>query len=191
MKTIFRELLAEVKRVNPSAAATLRPGLKRDLVEKKLAKLPFEITPDAAWLYEWADGADGPFELLPGGYFIPLKQAIDQCNELYELFLSIDEEDDPYRRECFRFLSDWSDGGYAFGRVDSPSKGRIVSLEIHAPAQIGFLDLEHLLKTSIECYREGIMESDDGIPDFFAYYKLAKRMNPGCTAWRGNLRGMR
>jgi len=66
MKKLFGELLAVVKRVNPSMAATLRLGLGGDVVKKKLAKLPYAITRDAASLYEWADGADGPFELLPG-----------------------------------------------------------------------------------------------------------------------------
>jgi hypothetical protein len=183
MKTLYRELLAQLKRVNPSMAAMLRPGIKRDAVEKKLAKLPYPITPDAASLYEWADGADGEFELLPSGYFIPLKQAMGDFKIDHEFAQDMDEEKQPYR-DCFRFLSDWSDGGYAFGRVDSPSKGRIVSLCIHEPWKIGFSDLEHLLKTSIECYRQGIMRSDHGLADFFKYYKLAARLNPGCKVWR-------
>src|SRR5262245_39335518 len=111
MKTLFRELLAEAKRSNPSTAATLRPGLSRDNVKKKLAKLPYEITPGASSLYEWADGADGSFELLPGGYFIPLKQATDEFKLWHKFAQEVDEEADPHR-DCFRFLSDWSDGGY-------------------------------------------------------------------------------
>jgi hypothetical protein len=183
MKTLFRELLAEAKRVNPSTAATLRPGLSRDVVEKTLARLPYEITTDVASLYEWADGADGPFELLPGGYFIPLEQAMSEFKVFHELAQEMDEEEDPHR-DCFRFLSDWSDGGYAFGRVDSPSKGRIVKLCIHETWLIGFTDSEHLVKTSIECYRQGIMRSADHPPDFTRFYKLAARLNPGYRVWR-------
>jgi hypothetical protein len=183
MKRLYRELLAEVKRVNPSMAARLRSGLERALVEKKLAKLPYQITPDAASLYGWADGADGPFELLPGGYFIPLSEAMRDFRVIHKVTRDIDEEEDPYRRDCFRFLSDWSNGGYAFGRVDSPSKGRIIKLCIHAPAEIGFSDLEHLLKTSIECYRRGIMQSDE-MCNVVKFYKIAARMNPDCNVWR-------
>jgi hypothetical protein len=84
LKARYRELLAQAKRVNPSAA-TLRPGLARDVVERTLAKLPYEITPGAASLYEWADGADGPFELLPGGYFIPLNQAMRDFTRFYKV----------------------------------------------------------------------------------------------------------
>jgi hypothetical protein len=183
MKLLFRELLAEARRVNPATAATLRPGLSRDVVKKKLAKLPYRITPDAASLYEWADGADGPFELLPGGYFIPLKQALNEFKVFHKLMYLVDEEEDPHR-DCFRFLSDWSDGGYAFGRMDPPSKGRIVKMCIHETWLIGFADLEHLLKTSIKCYRQGIMRSDESSPDFSRFYKLAARLNPGYKVWR-------
>ena len=184
MKTLLRELLEVAKRVSPLTTAMLRPGLARHVVEKKIASLPYEITPGAALLYEWADGADGPFELLPGGYFIPLKQAMDQFKVDHELAQEMGEEEDPHR-DCFRFLSDWSDGGYAFGRVDSPSKGRIVNLCIHATWLIGFSDLEHLLKTSVECYRQGIMRSGDDPPDFMRFYKLAARINPGYKVWAG------
>jgi hypothetical protein len=62
---LFRQLLVEAKRVNPSATGTLRPGLVPATIKKKLAELPYQITPDAAALYKWVDGADGPFELLP------------------------------------------------------------------------------------------------------------------------------
>src|SRR5690348_9399659 len=117
MKGLFRELLTEVKRVNPSSAALLRPGLSRELIEKKLARLPWEISPDAVSLYEWADGANAPFEVLPSAYFIPLDEALRQFKAFDKVAQQIDEEDEPYR-ENFRFLSDWSDGGYAFGRLD-------------------------------------------------------------------------
>ena len=119
----------------------------------------------------------------PGGYFVPLKQAMDQFKVFHKLAQGMDEEEDPHR-DVFRFLSDWSDGGYAFGRVDSPSKGRIVKLCIHATWLIGFTDLEHLLQTSIECYRQGIMQSEDESPDFTRFYKLAARLNPGYAVWR-------
>ena len=95
----------------------------------------------------------------------------------------MDEEEDPHR-DVFRFLSDWSNGGYGFGRVDSPSNGRIIKLCIHATWLVGFSDLEHLLRTSIECYRQGIMRSDDESPDFNRFYKLARKFNPGYDVWR-------
>jgi hypothetical protein len=39
-----------------------------------------------------------------------------------------------------------------------------------------FRDLEHLLSTSMECYRQGIMRAYSGVPDFDAYFRLAARM---------------
>jgi hypothetical protein len=184
MQILFQELLAEVKRVNPSVAATLRPGLPLNSVRVELANLPYRIAPEAASLYEWADGADGPFQLLPGAYFIPLQQAMEEFNTFHAMNQELDEIFPQKYRECFRFLSDGSDGGYAFGRIDSPSKGRIVSMCIHAEWLIGFQDLEHLLKTSVECYRQGIMRSGDDLPDVDAFFKLAARLNPGLKAWQ-------
>jgi hypothetical protein len=90
------------------------------------------------------------------------------------------EEDYQQRyRDCFRFLTDKSDGGYAYGRIDSPSEGQIVNRCIHSPWLLAFRNLEHLLRTSIECCRRGIMSDDSGRPDFTAYFKLAAQMNPG------------
>jgi hypothetical protein len=179
MESRYRDLLSEVRNANRSAAAPLRPGLPRDVVEAQLATLPYKITPDAALLYEWADGADGPFELLPGGYFIPLAQAMKQFKVFDELAEDLDQDEEPHRH-CFRFLSDWSDGGYAFGRVDSPGEGRIVKLCIHATWQIGFSDLEHLLRTSVECSRQGVIESSD----FKRFHQIAARLNPAYHVWR-------
>jgi hypothetical protein len=84
--------------------------------------------------------------MLPGGYLIPFDEAFavfDLLHGIRDELLAIFPE--PYI-DCFRFLTDKSDGAYAFGRVDSPSHGQILKLEIHAPNLIGFRDLEHLLK---------------------------------------------
>jgi hypothetical protein len=97
------------------------------------------------------------------------------------------EEDCPQRyRDCFRFLTDTSDGGYAFGRIDSPSEGQIVHLCIHSPWLLAFRDLECLLRTSIECYRQGIMSTDSDLPDFEAYFELVAQMNTGMELCAAN-----
>jgi hypothetical protein len=83
----------------------------------------------------------------------------------------------------FRFLSDWSDSGYSFGRLDSPSHGMIVDLVIHDEWKLAYADLSAVLKTAIECYRRGIFAGPH--PDFYAYYKLAAKMNPGMENWEG------
>src|SRR5262249_24316364 len=134
-------------------------------------------------LYTTADCADWSLEMLPGGYFLPFNEAFAEFEDLYAIQDELEEIWPQRYRDCFRFLTDKSDGGYAFGRIDSPSQGQIGSLEIHAPWLLGFLDLEHLLRTSIECYRQGIMRPPPAIPDFHAYSRLAARMNPGMEAW--------
>jgi hypothetical protein len=183
LKSLFEELVVEIRRVSPNVVERLRPGLPERLVKERIAKVPFQLSSDAVALYSWADGANGGFEMLPGGYFIPLDQAMSEFDifhqmrdEMQEIFFQ------PYR-DCFRFLSDWSDGGYAFGRIDSPSKGQIINLSIHAPWNLAYRDLSALLKTSIECLRQGVMTPGAKIADFKAYYKVAARMNPGMENW--------
>ena len=181
MKTLIDQLVCEVRRVNPGVLAKLRPGLPRSAVQEKLSALPFEITPDAVALYEWADGSEsGLFELLPGGFFIPLSEALEEfwilhpCRDEFESLFH-----QPYR-DCIRFLSDWSDAGYAFGRCDSPSAGKIVSLCIHAPWRLAFADLEALLITAIECYRRGVFPIGGSreAPDIDRYFRIGAEVNP-------------
>jgi hypothetical protein len=183
MRHLFEELLAEIQRASPIAAETLRPGLPPDRVKEKLAKVPFQISPDAVALYSWADGATAGLELLPGAYFITLDEALlhfelehQMKDQLQAVFF------EPYF-DSFRFLSDLSDGGYSFGRTDSPSEGHIVRLCIHAPWRLAFRDLTAVLKTSIECYRSRVISPVSNTVDFKAYYELAARMNPGMEYW--------
>jgi len=127
----------------------LRPGLSLDLIQEKLANLPFRVSDDVIELYSWADGSDSAFELLPGGYFISLDEALVDCSMMQEMkdkLLKIFFE--PYY-DSLRFLSDWSDGGYAFGRIDSPSDGQIVKRCIHEQWAIAYRDLPALLSTAI------------------------------------------
>jgi hypothetical protein len=52
MKAIYRELLKEVRRFDPAAAARLRPGLPAETIKKKLATLPYQITSGPADIHE-------------------------------------------------------------------------------------------------------------------------------------------
>lgn len=187
MKALWDQLVSEVRRVNPKAVEALRPGAPPGQVLEKLSRLPYRISPDAAALYQWADGSDDKFEILPGAYLVSLDDAL---HEFWLLHPLRDEFDrcfhEPYR-DCFRFLSDWSDGGFAFGRRDSPSGGRIVKLCIHAPWRVAFADLERLLVTAVECYRRGVFPpGDSDQPDFDLYYQLAGQLNPEMD-WRTNV----
>jgi hypothetical protein len=185
MQQLFQELIAEVRRVDPDAARSLRPGLPPEVVKGRFAA-PYGVTPDAVSLYTWADCEDWAFEILPSGYLLPFDQAFAEFAEIHGIRGELERVCPERYRNCFRFLTDKSDGGYAFGRIDSASQGQIVSLCIHAPWLLAFRDLEHLLRTSVECYRQGIMRADDGLPDFNAYIRPAAQMNPGMGLWTAN-----
>jgi hypothetical protein len=124
VKQLFQELVAEVRRINPSAAELLRPGLSPEVAKQKLAAMAFQVTPDAAALYTWADGADGRFEMLPGAYFIPLNEALLEFEEVHGI-----------RDELEQIFPERS------------SQGEIVHCCIHAPWLLAFHDLADLLKT--------------------------------------------
>jgi hypothetical protein len=186
MQELFQELAVEVRRVNPDAVRQLRPGGSPDLVRRKFDTLPYKITPDAVSLYSWADCPDFSFEILPGAYFLPFEEPFADFDETHAMRAELEEIYPERYRDCFRFLTDKSDGGYAFGRIDSPSEGQIVHLCIHSQWLLAFRDLEHLLRTSIECYRQGIMSADSDLPDFAAYFKLVAQMNPGMELYAAN-----
>jgi hypothetical protein len=183
MQQLLEELFFEIRRASPATAELLRPGLPPNLVKEKLAEVPFQISPDAVALYSWRDGSAPGFELLPGGYFITLEEALLDFELIHKVNHQWPEDFvEPYF-DSFRFLSDLSDGGYSFGRTDSPSKGHIVRLCIHAQWKLAFRDLAAVLKTSIECYRNGVISPDSNSADFRAYYELAARINPGMEYW--------
>ena len=143
----FREALAAS---DPHALTLLRPGLAPDQVEERLSRLPFNITPDAVELYTWADGTfEKPVEILPSGYFMGLDDALAEFEQLAPMQDELDAMFPQQYRDCFRFLNDFSDSGYAFGRVDSPSEGKIIDLCIHDKWRLAFESLEKLIDTAI------------------------------------------
>lgn len=185
MDDLLQELRAEIERVDPEAAARLRPGLSAAAAKLRVKLFfPHRVTDDASALYRWADGAEGRVELLPGAYFVPSTYVIQQGWLIKLISPGVQRvAPDPYRK-AVRFLTDWSDGGYALGAVDSPSAGAIVSMSIHAPWKIAFRSLSDLLRTSVECYRRGIIQADDATSDFSGFARLAAELNPASEAWR-------
>lgn len=182
---LLRELRAEIGRVDAAAAARLQPGLSAAAARLKVKLFfPYRVTEDAVALYRWADGSDGRVELLPGAYFVSSAFVI-QRGWLMRSMRSVLNRiaPDPYRKSV-PFLTDGSDGGYAFGAIDSASAGAIVKMSIAAPWRIAFRDLPALLRTSVACYRQGIIRPGDAMPEFHAFGRLAAEMNPDAEAWR-------
>lgn len=178
----FRELLSET---DPDAASGLKPGLSRESVVDLLDRLPFSITPEAVELYTWADGVDDkPLELLPGSYFVSLKSAINTFEQLAPFREEFEEVFPQPYRDSFCFLSDFSDGGYAFGAYESAAKGAIVDLVIHDEWQLAFPSLEKLIETAIECRKRGVFGSDGDV-DFELFYLIGRELNPSMKAWEG------
>jgi hypothetical protein len=176
----LREILSISR---PESVAALRPGLPREKVVAGLAKLPFQISPDAVELYTWADGNfESLIEFLPGAYFYPFDVVLEQFHRVYQIQKELDSIFHQPYLDCFRFLPDLSDSGYAFGRLDSPSQGCIIDLCIHAEWRLAFRTIEKLLDTTIECHRRGVF-AKDGISEFSAYYAIGRELNPDMETW--------
>ena len=185
----FKDILAKT---STKSLDLLNPGLAREEVEEKLSDLPFQISPDAVELYTWSDGVHSygvdkfidPLEILPGAYYISLDQALYEFNEFYKLKDQCQEIFYQKYFDSFRFLSDHSDGGYSFGRIDSPSNGCIVNLCIHHEWELAYQSLEHLIDTAIECRRRGVFRNHD-MPDFEMYFKIGAELNKDMDLWKG------
>lgn len=172
---------------DPASRSLFVPGPSEAEVAAKLKRLPFAISDDALKWFSWVDMPQETFferqiEILPGAYFMGLNQALEEFEAIYLMRAELEEIfPEPYRDQ-FRFLSDFSDGGFGFGAVDEPCQGRIIHLTIHENWHLGFVSLERLIDTAIACRREDVFNNVD-VTDFDRYYTIAKRMNPGMDAW--------
>ena len=182
MKKLFEQLEKEMFAVNPAMKEALAPGMERADIEAYIRRLPFSISSDIINLYEWSSGAGYHLEILPDAFLLPLEEGISEFEDIYPMK---DELQgiffQPYF-DGFRFLGDWSDGGYSFGRIDSPSEGRIVGLCIHDNWRIAYNSLSDLLPTAIECYKRGVFANPD-MPDFKMYFKIGKELNAPLEYW--------
>lgn len=176
------ELRAEIHRRAPEIAARLRPGLRKELIRQKLASLPFAISQDAVHLYSWADGADGRLEFLPGHFFLPLDCALDESFQVHAIRTELESVFHQKYRDCFRFLTDYSNGGEAFTSLTGAGGGRIAQLTIDAEWQLAFEDAGSMAETALECWRKGIIPAA-GVNDFAEYHAIARRLNPQMERW--------
>ena len=160
MKDLLEEYRAVIEQYHPELSNALRPGLPRELVIEKLSLcLHFPISEDAIQLYSWADGMSkcNP-HVIPISFFMPLESAINHFETQVEV-LEWAGAPEKYG-DSFKFLSDGSDGGYAFGSLDEPCNGKIIRYNIHDEWTIGFNSLSDLIATAIEAYKRGIVDED-------------------------------
>ena len=171
MKDLLEEYRGVINQHHPELANALRPGLPRELVIEKLSLcLDFPVSEDAIQLYSWADGMSGcKPHVIPISYFMPLESAIS----LFETQAGASEK----YGDSFKFLSDGSDGGYAFGSLNEPCNGKIIRYNIHDEWTIGFNSLSNLIATAIEAYKRGLM-NEDGEWCSIQFSDLVEELNP-------------
>ncbi len=182
MENLIKELEKEILYHNPSFRNLLGTGLSKDEIDLHLNKLPFKISDDIYYLYEWINGTDYKAEILPSGYLLSLEEAVNQFETIYAMKEELQEIFYEQYFDCFRFLSDMSDSGYSFGSLEPPCNGQIIGLGIHHNSEIAFKNLSDLLETAIICYQRGVYRKDD-IHDFELYFKIGKELNPDLKYW--------
>ena len=182
MEALLQELENEMAKVHPNLRDLLNPGLTKTEIESQVSQLPFPISKDIISLYEWSNGTDCKLYILPGQYLLPLEEAIREFQEIWPMKDELQEIFFQKYFDCFRFLSDLSDGGVSFGRIDSLCKGKMVELCIHHEWELAFDSLSNLLRTAIECYKRGVYTGNKN-PDFNLYFKIGKELNPTFVFW--------
>ena len=177
MKDLLEEYRAVIEQYHPELSNALRPGLPRELVIEKLSLCRhFPISEDAIQLYSWADGIDlskGEPHVIPFSFFMPLESAIN----LFETQVCEGAGASEKYGDSFKFLSDGSDGGYAFGSLDEPCNGQIIRYVPHDEWIIGFRSLSDMIETIIEAYKRGLVD-EDGEWSSIQFSDLAKELNP-------------
>ena len=177
MKDLLEEYRAVIEQFHPELAIALRPGLPSELVSEKLSScLHFPISEDAIQLYAWADGIDlskSEPHVIPFSFFMPLESAINFFGT------QVCEGTGAYEKygNSFKFLSDGSDGGYAFGSLDQPCNGQIIRYVPHDEWIIGFSSLSNMIETIIEAYKRGLVD-EDGEWSHIQFSDLVKELNP-------------
>lgn len=182
MEKLFEQLEKEMFAVNPAMKEALAPGMARADIEAYVRRIPFNISSDIINLYQWSSGAGYHLEILPGVYLVPLEEGISNIEQLYPMKDKFQEIFFQPYYDNFRFLGDWSDGGYSFGRIDSPSEGRIVGLCIHDLWRIAYNSLSDLLRTAIECYKRGVF-ANPVKRDIKMYFQIGKELNSPLEYW--------
>ncbi|MDB2685596.1 hypothetical protein N9Y42_00090 [Mariniblastus sp.] len=177
MKELLEEYRAVIEQYHPELSKALRPGLPRDLVIEKLSlRLHFPISEDAIQLYSWADGIDlskGEPHVIPYSFFMPLESAIN----LFETQVCEGAGASEKYGDSFKFLSDGSDGGYAFGSLDEPCNGQIICHVPHDEWIVGFRSLSDMIETLIEAYKRGLVD-EDGQWSRIQFSDLVDELNP-------------
>ena len=177
MEDLLEEYRVVIEQYHPELAIALRPGLPRDLVIEKLSQcVHFPISEDAIQLYAWADGIDlskGEPHVIPFSFFMPLESAIN----FFETQVCEGTGASEKYGDSFKFLSDGSDGGCAFGSLDEPCNGQIIRYVPHDEWIIGFRSLSNMVETIIEAYKRGLVD-EDGEWSNLQFSDLIKELNP-------------
>ena len=177
MKELLADFREAIKVYNPVLDRVLNVGLSRSEVEAAIEKIPFEITPDAIDLYTWANGvSDIWVNLIPYSSLLPISNAIEMFRHSQDsplAKLGIEEPLSP----TFLFLTDRSDGGYAFGAVSAPCNGCIIKHNIHDARSIAFESLSQLVEACIHMYRTSD-PIEDGEWEIFDFMRSVSELFP-------------
>ncbi|MDF1737699.1 MAG: hypothetical protein P1U86_00965 [Verrucomicrobiales bacterium] len=163
------QIKEEILRLDSSIE--FRPGLDSEILRESFKQIRFNPPDEIIDLYSWHDGSYD-IEILPGACYFPFATSLEnhkRTNSIYG-FLG--------KKKNFRFLSDFSDGGYG---IAQPKHGsHVIQRCIHAPWEVGFDSLQRLLDFSLTCYKSDVFFFSDGSiePDWDRYGELEDDRDP-------------
>lgn len=158
----------------------VQPGLTYQEIQNSISHLPFQIPQELYLLYQWRNGIkfpegpiyyDGVRDFIPGCQFIPLEDAIQECERLEnwrKTYTSLSDEN--CDRPWFPFLSDGDAGHFiVLGDENRHESSSILSVDCNAGLlpSIQYPNLTSMMAMVTECYESGSYYYETEVMDQF------------------------
>jgi cell wall assembly regulator SMI1 len=179
LQATLDELDGLIRTARPELYGRLRPGLSMQEIDRLAEGLrPYHLPSDLVTLYRWHDGwdsyANGEYRpLLPDAQFNSLAESVAQYRAWWETLGA-----DGWHPLWFPAFGDQSGELVALELEAGRAAGGLLSFHPEYDLSTSYDSVAALFATTVECWRSGLLPSDD--PTFFPpeIVKIAARHNP-------------
>jgi hypothetical protein len=180
----LNEIMGWLQENSPDCASQFQLGLPLEMIEEKLAQLPFRVSEEVYELYQWRNGNPycGVFvyhRLLELDEALEVSQGI---NDAYWLEVRTEDGDPTYLLPVFDF-----DGEY-FAVPGSDTLTQTTPI-FHigcddGSVSLAFTSLTNMMLAIAECYQTGVYSVTDGyvtVTDETRFGEIRRKHNPETT----------